>query len=157
MKWTSMCFLLVSVGAFAKGVPFRASKVSDGDTFRAVLNGQEERIRLICIDAPEKDQPFGDKARQFLETQLKEPNLLLEIVERDPYGRILGFVHLPGIDLNRRMVEEGYAWNYDLYCGTRYQALEDQARLTQRGLWIDPNPINPYVWRQTHFSENQGD
>jgi hypothetical protein len=40
--------------------------IPDGDTFRALHEGREIIIRLRWIDAPEKDQPFGDQAKQAL-------------------------------------------------------------------------------------------
>ena len=36
--------------------------VTDGDT----INLNDERIRLTCIDAPEKDQPYGLEATEHL-------------------------------------------------------------------------------------------
>ena len=29
----------------------------------------------------------------------------------------------------------------------RYESAEDEARKRKLGLWADPNPINPYDWR----------
>ena len=48
------------------------------------------------------------------------------------------------------MVEAGYAWWYEYYCGDnktleRYQA---NARKKKIGLWADANPVNPYDWRK---------
>ena len=41
-------------------------KVLDGDTVEVLHNGRAERIRLNGIDTPEKGQPFGNKAKQFV-------------------------------------------------------------------------------------------
>lgn len=46
------------------------------------------------------------------------------------------------------MVSRGYAWNYDQYCGARYQSIENQARSARRGLWAGSNPIEPWNWRR---------
>ena len=40
--------------------------VNDGDTLRVGRDGQEKRIRLRGIDAPESSQPLGDEPRQLL-------------------------------------------------------------------------------------------
>ena len=155
MKWICLSFLCIETLSFAKDLPIRALRVSDGDTLRVELNGIEERVRLICIDAPEKDQPFGLEAKQILTDLVMRQDLVFEFVEKDPYGRLLGFIKRQGEILNQSMVEQGYAWNYDHYCGQRYQAQEDKARKARQGLWVDPNPINPYDWRQTHLTSGE--
>src|SRR5688572_24900225 len=50
---------------------FRVVRIKDGDT--VVIIGQDNidlELRLAGIDAPEKDQPFGAEAAQFLESLL---------------------------------------------------------------------------------------
>ncbi|HKO32019.1 MAG TPA: thermonuclease family protein, partial [Nitrospiraceae bacterium] len=37
--------------------------ILDGDTIEVLHKKRPERIRLSGIDCPEKDQPFGDKAK----------------------------------------------------------------------------------------------
>ena len=39
--------------------------VSDGDTIKVLHNGKAEKIRLNGVDAPEKGQTFGMKAKAF--------------------------------------------------------------------------------------------
>ena len=41
-------------------------KVIDGDTIHADHNGERIKIRLVEIDAPEMDQPFGQKSKSYL-------------------------------------------------------------------------------------------
>ena len=40
--------------------------VSDGDTIHVMHNGRTEKVRLYGIDAPEKGQAFGNRAKQFV-------------------------------------------------------------------------------------------
>lgn len=45
----------------------KAIAVSDGDTLTVLAPGDRQtRVRLHGIDAPEKGQPFGTRARQHL-------------------------------------------------------------------------------------------
>ena len=44
----------------------RVVGISDGDTITVLHKGQGEKIRLYGIDAPEKGQAFGNRAKQFV-------------------------------------------------------------------------------------------
>lgn len=42
----------------------RVLRVSDGDTITVNCSGQQDRVRLYCIDAPEmKQSPWGQRSR----------------------------------------------------------------------------------------------
>jgi len=52
---------------------WRVVSVHDGDTLRAIDEGQvEQRIRLAGIDAPERGQPFGNVTRERLAAAERE-------------------------------------------------------------------------------------
>ena len=40
--------------------------ISDGDTISVMHDGRAEKVRLDGVDAPEKGQPFGNWAKQFV-------------------------------------------------------------------------------------------
>ena len=48
------------------------------------------------------------------------------------------------------MVGQGAAWWYRDYAPTdgRLARLESEAKATRRGLWSQPNPVPPWVWRK---------
>ncbi len=67
----------------------------------------------------------------------------------DRYGRIVGRVYVDGIDVNRELVAQGFAWVYRKYSDdAELLELEAQARGKGLGLWTDPNPIPPWDWRR---------
>ena len=69
----------------------------------------------------------------------------------DRYGRVVGEVILPGgKSLDREMVRAGFAWWYYDYAkkDLKLALLEREARGARRGLWADPNPVPPWVWRR---------
>ena len=47
--------------------------------------------------------------------QGKEINVIRE--SKDRYGRTLGWLMVDGDTINYKMVEKGYAWWYEYYCG----------------------------------------
>ena len=69
---------------------------------------------------------------------------------RDRYGRRLAEVFLPdGRSLNQELIRAGLAWWFRKYSKElRLGELERQARVAQRGLWVDPRPVPPWEWRE---------
>jgi micrococcal nuclease len=124
--------------------------IADGDTL-TVLNEdfQQVKVRLAEIDAPEKRQPFGTRARQSLGDLCHEKRAEVRVVDVDRYKRIVGRVTCAGVDANAAQVRRGLAWVYDRYAKdkTLYR-LQDEARSARRGLWADRNPMAPWDWRK---------
>jgi micrococcal nuclease len=48
------------------------------------------------------------------------------------------------------MVEDGFAWWYEYYCGNNkvLARLHNNAKSKKLGLWAGSNPVNPYEWRK---------
>lgn len=66
----------------------RLSEVIDGDTIRVWLDGVEETVRYLAIEAPELDEPGGNEARRVHEELLTGGRLWLEC-RRDDDGRLV--------------------------------------------------------------------
>ena len=54
---------------------------------------------------------------------------------------------------NEELVKAGLAWVYDEIdidpdWGKKLKALEQEARDSKRGLWADPHPVPPWVYRK---------
>lgn len=48
-------------------VKARVISITDGDTFKVKIKGQESIIRIACIDAPEmSDDPWGEISKDAL-------------------------------------------------------------------------------------------
>lgn len=69
-------------------------------------------------------------------------------VDRD--GRTIADVILAdGTNLNRELVKEGFAWWFFKYSKDEtLRALEMEARDEKRGLWGNPLPVPPWVFRK---------
>jgi len=125
--------------------------VTDGDTLRVELDGVTEKVRIIGIDTPETVDPrkpvqcFGKEASAHLKELLSNETIELETnpaEDRDVYDRLLRYVRLDGEDVGAAMVRDGYAHSYKKYPHPRleaYNALEDEAREANRGLWNSCN------------------
>jgi endonuclease YncB( thermonuclease family) len=121
----------------------RVARISDGDTLR-LADGR--RIRLVQIDAPERDlECFGGAATNALlvlapvgsRVELeRDPSL----DDRDRHGRLLRYVRAGGRHVNLELVRIGAAAPY-FYRGERGRHAETllraakAAQAARRGLW----------------------
>lgn len=151
----------------------RVVAVPDGDTL-VVRDGQgnEVRVRLYGIDAPELRQRGGEQARDTLLHMVMERQAYLVTVDRDSYGRHVAHVRTTpfpwmkidaegavsagpdaSADVNGDMVRAGQAWFYGAYCHLPYPCLfwrlaAGEAREVGVGLWKARNPTPPWEWRR---------
>ncbi|MDB5234214.1 MAG: hypothetical protein JWR44_1207 [Hymenobacter sp.] len=112
---------LVQVSALAAPIveSARVVRVVDGDTYDVLAGGVRYRVRLLGVDAPEPDQPFGHQAGDSV-ARLLGPQRLLRLTRRgvDLYGRTLGTVRLPvangpALALDSLLVVRGWAWAWE--------------------------------------------
>ncbi len=149
IKTIFLSVLCLSVGFLNAYTPLVNVQVVDGDTIRAEADGREIKIRLVEIDAPEMNQPFGAQSKNFLDNLLHEKKITLISEGQDRYGRVLGNLFSDEMNVNMLMVKYGFAWVYDRYATnlTLYE-YQDEAKEQRLGLWRSKNPIPPWVWRR---------
>jgi micrococcal nuclease len=119
------------------------ARVIDGDTIE-LLGGQ--RVRLVQIDTPEKNEECYGDAASAITGRLLPPGTRVRI-ERDPgldqvdrYQRQLAYVWKGKVDVNVTLVREGAAgvWFYGGRRGRHASELlqaTEQARAERKGLW----------------------
>ncbi len=141
--------LYLAVGFLNAYTPLENILVVDGDTIRAEAKGKEIKIRLVEIDAPEINQPFGAQSKNFLNRLLYEKDVTLISQGEDRYGRTLGEIFANGESANTLMIKSGFAWVYDRYVkDSSLYKYQDQAKTKNLGLWRAKDPIAPWVWRK---------
>ena len=84
---------------------FMVTYVVDGDTLE--LN-TADRVRLICIDTPEKGEYYYPEAKDYLVdlTLNEKVTLIKDISETDKYGRLLRYVYVGDKFVNYELVEK---------------------------------------------------
>ncbi len=156
LRFSAIVIALACGSAAAGELQCKVVGISDGDTIKALCPGNDlVKVRLAEIDAPEKAQPFGARAKQSLSDMCFETQARIVTQGRDRYGRTIGRIYCftPGvkteIDANAEQVRRGMAWVYDRYVTDRslYQ-LQDVARADHRGLWAESAPTPPWEWRK---------
>ena len=145
--------MLLAVGLVRAELAGPVVAILDGDTIDVLIDRQPVRVRLAQIDAPEKRQAFGTRARQALAAMVFQKRVTVAEAGRDRYGRVLGTVFISSQNINAAMVEQGMAWVYQQYAKDQVLfALEVDARKHGRGLWVDANPVPPWEFRRLKFA-----
>ena len=114
----------------------RAVGITDGDTFTLLVNGNEQvKIRIDGIDAPEKKQDFGNRAKEYLSGMIWGKELTVTVTKKDRYGRSIGKISTPEIpDVGLEMIKAGLAWQYrDYNKDESYAGLKDWHVKTRKG------------------------
>lgn len=155
-NWLCVIVLLAPVVCWGDSFSGRVVGVSDGDTVTVLVNGHDQyKIRIAGIDAPEKKQPFGQRAKALMSDMVYGRDVTVNWDKRDRFGRTVGVVLVSGQDAGKSMLLAGLAWHYKKYQGDqsqldreRYSAAEGVARSERVGLWVDKDPVPPWEWRK---------
>ncbi|WP_179374357.1 thermonuclease family protein [Winogradskyella wichelsiae] len=128
----------------------KVTAITDGDTFKLLQKDSTLiRVRLANIDCPERKQPFSNRAKQFASDAIFGKNIEIVVLSKDRYGRyIANVIYDKDKNLSKELLKAGYAWHYVKYSNdATLQDIEDTARKDKTGLWNDPKPIAPWLWR----------
>jgi len=125
------------------------ARIIDGDSI--IVGGVE--IRLVGIDAPEHaqtcaragaDWPCGREAARRIGNQLRGRVVSCKGQKYDVHDRLLAICVSKGVEINRWMVEQGWAVSYD-----GFPAAERAARRAKRGIWSGTF-MRPRDWREAN-------
>ncbi len=128
----------------------KVTDVIDGDTYKVLVNNKTVKVRLLGIDCPEHDQAFGQKAKEVAQKYVQGKTIIIKPSGKDLYHRMLGTVFLEnGTNICQELVKIGYAWKYKYSNDQTLQSMENKARKSKLGLWVDPNPISPWAFKKS--------
>jgi micrococcal nuclease len=142
-------------------VDTRIQRVVDGDTLVVPIEGEEERLRLLCLDTEESNPgsdkpvtPWGRAAKKEAQRVLPvgsavtlefpgiEPLEECLVRHRDNFGRLLVFAHFRDGDFQEHMIAAGYSPYFNKYGHAefaahhaRYVAAERTAQAAHIGVW----------------------
>ncbi len=94
------------------------TRVVDGDTIIANINGTDYRVRFIGMDTPETVhpekpvEPYGPEASMFTESMLNNKKVFLEydVQHFDRFDRVLAYIWVDDLMINEQLVKEGLAF-----------------------------------------------
>ena len=136
------------------------AKVIDGDTLKI----RDKKIRLLGIDAPEKNQickqtwlsisflslekdyNCGEVSTNKLKKKINGKNIDCKYTNKDRYNRIIAECFKDKKSVNSWMVLNGFAVAYKRY-SKKFVAVENIARKEKSGLWSGDFEM-PWDWRK---------
>ncbi len=147
MKLAGVLLLFISLGAQAASIGY----FYDGDTVKIEDNGQVFKLRITDIDAPERNQSYGQKSRRALMKLCQNTRISYQFIGTDKYQRRLGKLQCNQQDASLHMVQNGHAWFANRYSADHTLLLaQQQAQQAKLGLWQLENPMPPWKWRKNN-------
>ena len=126
---------------------------------RVGLEILRERVaRLGMVDARRGGRGRGQASRQHLAELVFDRQVLIQEQGSDRYGRVIGVIHLGGLNANQEMVRAGMAWAYRQYLNdSTLLRLETGARRAGRGLWADKDAQAPWEFRRSEAARRKAE
>ncbi len=119
--------------------------VTDGDTVRLLVDGLNEAVQLVGVNAPEIGTCLAETATASLTSLVESQTIRIDVdvSDRDASGQLLRYLFVDGVFVNESLVFEGLAEAVRLPPDTRLagflEAAEANAQAGQRGIW-DTSP-----------------
>ena len=159
-RFLSVSLLLLSgllAPVHAEIITGRVVGVTDGDTLTLLdSSNQTHKVRLAGIDAPEKDQDFGQKAKASLSSLAFGQAAEAHCQKKDRYRRDVCVVKVNDKDVGLEQIRTGLAWWYRQYAREQtrqeridYERDEQDAKNRRLGLWSSNAPMPPWEWRHS--------
>ena len=134
--------------------------VYDGDTLRVSCNGAIAKVRLACVDAPEKAQQGGIQSRDFLRNLINKHGSSVATIplEQDRYGRtdaelILSPGSNPEVSIQEELLKSGNARIYEQYSDcpniSAFRTAQEIGQKNKAGVW-GYDSIPPWEWRKNN-------
>lgn len=151
------------------------TKIVDGDTIHAQVEQEKVVVRFYCADTPESVMVgnqkaqivnglnYGELAKKHLKTLINVGDAVeLECTNKKSYDRSVCVIYKQGININLKMVEDGYATVSSLeYCpkqkGAAYRKALENAKNAKVGLWAKGGMQDPQSFRNCVRNNEKAD
>ena len=142
--------LFIGINSIYAKETVKFSDCVDGDTIKVLLDNKEYTARLLAIDTPESVHPtkeveyYGKEASDYTCNKIKNAKKIeIEYDDNsdkmDKYDRLLVWVFIDNVLLQKDLVENGYAKVAYLYDDYKYTSelenVQEQASAKNIGIW----------------------
>jgi micrococcal nuclease len=123
--------------------------VIDGNTLLVETPDDTYRVLLHGIDSPEPGQRFAEQSTNRLKELALNKKVTIHLQGRDRQGHRIGKITLDTTqDPHHEMVRSGLAWPAEKHSDPLLEALKEDARQKNIGIWSDENPVPPWTYRR---------
>jgi endonuclease YncB( thermonuclease family) len=129
----------------------------DGDSLRATLGGREVEIRLLGVNAPERDECRADDSRAALATLVGTAAVRFDDRGEDQFGRRLGYLTAGGVFVNAALLATGdaLAIRSEHPFESEFLAVQEAATAAGIGLWA-PDACGPALGADVRIDRVDG-
>lgn len=151
---TAVALTLLAGSAVADMLTGRVVAIADGNTLTLLAGRQQYTIRIAAIDAPERNQAWGEQSKTNLSRLTFNQAAVADCSRLDRWGHRVCKLTVNNVDIGLEQIQDGMAWW--LRKDAHTQSAEDQsaygsaelmAKLKRSGLWHDTNPVPPRIFR----------
>lgn len=151
MKIVKLIFLVMLLPLAAvrsQDLQGTVTEVIDGNTFHLeTLAGEVYKILIHGIDSPEPGQKYADQSTEMLKRILLKKQVTIAVQSRDRQGNRIGAI-ADGPDPRHEMLRSGLAWPAERHNDPQLEALKEEARQKNVGIWEEENPTPPWTYRR---------
>jgi micrococcal nuclease len=132
-------------GCIPEGSPLQAglvTRVIDGDTLEAFIDGQVYRVRYAGVDAPDASNRYGVEAKARNQELILGKNIVLiqDAARANQGSQLVRYVFVDSLEgplANYEQISKGYARavSPEIACAQTFQQAEQAARQGNLGLW----------------------
>ena len=108
----------------AKGTTTGTCRVVDGDTIWVDSQSGSTEVRLSGVAAPEKKEPGGKQATEYLKTVCEGQPVRCDLDGSKTRGREVGICYVNDADIGAAVIDKGLARDCTRFSGGRYAGLE---------------------------------
>lgn len=165
VEWAKPTTVVQATGEAGKlpGTKAVITYVDDGDSLSTKSkDGTSLKCRIDSIDAPEIARPkygksgqaFGEESKKTLQEMVLNKEVTVRVSKPAStdkndknFGRSLCQIEIEGQNVDKKILQEGMAWLNKKYNTPELASAQSDAKAAKRGLWSDPDPINPAAFR----------
>ena len=145
-------------------VEYSVKEVIDWDTVKVSYLWKDSNVRFIWIDTPESyitrfwyKECYWEEDKEYLKNLIEWKKITLEIDKTqwktDKYNRLLAYINYNWENINNKLIEEWYAWEYTYDKIYKYQdtfkASQTTANENKKWLWAS----NTCNWERLKIEE----
>jgi len=116
-------------------------------------------LSLAAVQAPRKNEPFGEEGLHFLQSIAHQRDCEFEVLSQDKGGSFVGNLWVNKKNVATLLLEQGYAYTHtgvrESEHSSEYQIAEESAKRAKKGVWKNYDEAAEAEQRKKRREENE--